>query len=361
MAGCGADKPEQAAKAAEVVADVEVYVVPAVDSSATRPLTVASTLAVEREADLLAQDEGRLMEVMADLGQRVKQGELLAKLDATRLRKQIEQDRAEARTLEAGAKQAEVLRQAAEVELQRQSELRKEGLGSLRDYDRARFNLEAYKIEVVKATAEFDRAKAKAEDDEIRLARMDIRAPFDGIVSRRYARVGQSLLRDEKILRLTELRPLLVRFTVPESARHATQAGAVVEVFPADASSSASKARVVRTSMVVDAASGSLECTAQLVEPIAEGLVPGMAVDVRIPGATPMSAGPTVPAAALRRSAEDRADIFVVVGDRLQKRSVKTGHETAAGVQVLSGVSGGERIVARLSGQLQDGMAVRIR
>ncbi len=361
MAGCGADKPEQAAKAAEVVADVEVYVVPVVDSFAARPLTVASTLAVEREADLLAQDEGRLMEVMADLGQRVKQGELLAKLDATRLRKQIEQDRAEARTLEAGAKQAEVMRQAAEVELQRQSELRKEGLGSLRDYDRARFNLEAYKIEIVKATAEFDRAKAKAEDDEIRLARMDIRAPFDGIVSRRYARVGQSLLRDEKILRLTELHPLLVRFTVPESARHATQTGAMVEVFPADASSSASKARVVRTSMVVDAASGSLECTAQLVEPVAVGLVPGMAVDVRIPGATPMSAGPTLPAAALRRSAEDRADIFVVVGDRLQKRSVKTGRETAAGVQVLSGLSGGERIVSRISAQLQDGMAVRIR
>lgn len=361
LAGCGAEKPEQGAKAAEVIADVEVYVVPAMDSSVARPLTVASSLAVEREADLIAQEDGRLMEVMGDLGQRVKQGELLARLDASRLRKQTEQDRAEARMLEAGAKQAEVLRQGAEVELQRQSELRKEGLGSLRDYDRARFSLEAYKIEVVKATAEYDRAKAKVEDDEIRLSRMDLRAPFEGIVSRRYARVGQSLLHDEKVLRLTELRPLLVRFSVPESARHAAQTGALVEVFPTDASSGASKARVVRTSMVVDAASGALECTAQLVEPVAQGLVPGMAVDVRIPGATPMSAGPTVPAAALRRTAEDRADVFVVVGDRVQKRSVKIGRETGAGVQVLSGVSGGERIVARLSDTLRDGMAVRIR
>lgn len=363
LAGCSAEKPPQTPqRGAEDVADVEVYVVPALDSSATRPLTVASTLAVEREADLIAQEEGRLMEVLADLGQRVKQGELLAKLDASRLRKQIDQDRAESRMIEAGAKQADVLRQGAEVELQRQGELRKEGLGSMRDYDRARFNLEAMKHEVVKAAAEFERAQAKVEDDEIRLARMDLRAPFDGIVSRRYARVGQSLLRDEKVLRLTELRPLLVRFTVPESARHAAATGAVVEVFPADASVGASKARVVRTSMVVDAASGSLECTAQLVEPVAAGLVPGMAVDVRIPGAIPQGGtGVIVPAAALRRTTEDRADLFVVLGDRLQKRSVKTGRETASGVQVLSGVFGGERIVARLADKLQDGMPVRVR
>jgi RND family efflux transporter MFP subunit len=362
LSGCSTDKPPQTAKAAEAVADVEVYVVPAVDSSAARPLTVASTLAVEREADLIAQEEGRLMEVMADLGQRVKQNELLARLDASRLRKQIEQDRAEARMLEASAKQAEVQRQAAEVELQQQAELRKEGLGSLRDFDRARFSLESYKVEIVKAAADFERAKAKLEDGEIRLARMDIRAPFDGIISRRYARVGQSLLRDEKVLRLTELRPLLVRFTVPESARHAAATGAMVDVFPTDAAAGPSKARVVRTSMVVDAASGSLECTAQLTEPVAGGLVPGMAVDVRIPGAIPKAgAGVTVPSAALHRTGEDRADVFVVLGDRLQKRSVKIGHESAFGVQVLSGFSGGERIVARFSEKLQDGMPVRTR
>ncbi|MCL5287978.1 MAG: efflux RND transporter periplasmic adaptor subunit [Acidobacteria bacterium] len=361
LSGCSTEKPQQPAKASEAVADVEVFVVPAADSAAVRPLTVASTLAVEREADLIAQEEGRLLEVTADMGQRVKQGELLARLDASRLRKQLEQDRAEARMLEATAKQAEVLRQAAEVELQRQSELRKEGLGSMRDFDRARFSLESYKVEIVKAAADFERAKAKVEDGEIRLSRMDIRAPFDGIVSRRYARVGQSMLRDEKVLRLTELRPLLVRFTVPESARHAAASGAVVEVFPADAAASAAKARVVRTSMVVDASSGSLECTAQLVEPVPAGLVPGMAVDVRVPGATPASAAPTVPASALRRTTEDRADLFVIAGDRLQKRNVKIGRESASGVQVLSGISGGERIVARVTDKLQDGMAVRVR
>ena len=361
LAGCSAENPQQSAKAAEAVAEVEVYLVPSPDASAARPLTVASTLAVEHEADLIAQEEGRLIEVLADLGQHVKQGEVIARLDATRLRKQVEQDRAEAKMLEAAAKQAEILRQGAEVELQRQGELSKAELGSQRDYDHARVNLEAAKIEIVKAAAEADRARAKVEEGEIRLSRMDIRAPFDGIVSRRYARVGQSLLQNEKVLRLTEVRPLLVRFTVPETARRAAMTGALVDVLPADSAAGSSKARVIRTSMIVDAASGSTECTAQLVEPVPEGLVPGMAVDVRIPLATHAAAGAIVPENALRRTGEDRADVFLVIGDRLQKRSVRTGRESAAGVQVLSGLSGGERIVARLAGNLQDGMTVRVR
>jgi RND family efflux transporter MFP subunit len=362
LAACGGEPQQPAAKAADVVAEVEIYVVPAPDSASAAPLTVSSTLAVEHEADLLAYEDGQLEQVLADLGQKVKKGEVLARLDATRLRNQIEQDKAQVQLEQASADQAEVLRQGAEVELQRQAELRKEGLGSQRDYDRARFSLQAYRQEIEKAKAALEQAKAKLQDDQIRLSRMDLRAPFDGIVSRRYARTGQMLLHDEKVLRVTELRPLLVRFTVPESARHAAATGAEVQVFPSDPAAGAARARVVRTSQVVDASSGSLECTAQLIEPVAEGLVPGMAVDVRVPTA-PQKSAPTlvVPAAALRRTGEGSADLFAVQGDRLQRRSVKLGRETALGVQVLSGVVPGDRIVARVSDNLRDGMPARVR
>jgi len=111
----------------------------------------------------------------------------------------------------------------------------------------------------------------------------------------------------------------------------------------------------------VDAASGSLECTAQLVEPLPENLVPGMAVDVRLPGAVQGAGDLVLPAAALRNRTETSAEVFVVQGERLQKRSVKTGRETAAGVQVLSGVAPGERIVARTTDNLKDAMLARVR
>jgi RND family efflux transporter MFP subunit len=359
LAGCG-QQPSGAGGAAPP--EVEVTVLAATEST-PRGFATQSTLMVEHETDLLAEEEGRLLEVLVDQGRRVRKGELLARMDDARLRKTVEQDRAEAQRVEVHARQASVLREAAEVELQRQTELRKEGLGSMRDYDRARFNLEAMKQEVEKARFEYEAVRARLEQDEIRLGKLQIRAPYDGIVSRRYAREGQFLPVNERILRVTELRPLLVRFTVPESIRRMAVEGRTVEIKPADEAAGAAMARVIRTGFVVDAASGSVECTAQMLEPLSDAFVPGMSVEVRIPDAPVSSAekGFLVPHSAVRRTGAGQGSIFIVRGDKLEKRDVRLGAESSAGVRVLSGVSAGDRVVLSAGGNLQDGMLVRIR
>jgi RND family efflux transporter MFP subunit len=359
LGGCGPSKTQGTPAAAEAAPEVEVYLVAPADKAGARVHTALSTLAVEREADLLAEEEGNLTEVLADQGQRVSKGQVLARQDDSRVRKELEQDRAEMQRLEAHSREAQVLREAAEVELQRQTELHNEGLGSRRDYDRARFNLEAMRHEVEKARLDYERAKARVEGGELRISRMQFRAPFDGIVARRYARTGQFLLRNEKVLRVTELRPLVVRFTVPERLRGAAETGAAVEVVTEGAAGTV-RARVVRTSYVVDAASGSVECVAQLVEPVPAALVPGMSVEVRV-AAGGVPAALWVPASAVRRGADGMGEVFAVSGDRLARRVVKLGRETPGGVQVLSGVAPGDRIVARVTDNLQDGMTVRAR
>ncbi len=359
LGACTGEKP---ATPAENLPEVEVYTVSATASTAGGAYTVPSTLAVEHEADLLAEEQGPLIEVLADEGRRVKRGQALARLDDSDVRKQVEQDRAAMQALETQAREAVVLRQASEVELGRQSDLRKEGLGTQRDYDRARFNLEAMRHEVEKAQFDLAKAKAKFEGDELRLSRMRIKAPFDGIVSRRYARVGEMLLRGQKVLRVTELRPLLVHFTVPESLRRAAETGAVVEIFPADQSAAGVRARVIRTGYVVDPASGSVECIARLLDPAPGNLVPGMAVEVKVAAKTPTStAAVWIPRAAVRGAADGNAEVFTVKSDHLQRRPVKLGRETVASVQVLGGISPGDKIVAQATENLRDGMTVRVR
>jgi membrane fusion protein (multidrug efflux system) len=359
LCGCGEQRTAESASTANSPVEVDVFVV----SGASSSYVASSTLTVEHEADLLTEEPARLMNVQADQGQRVRRGQVLAQLDDSDVRKQFEGDRAAMQSAEVQSRESVVIRQAAEVELQRQGELRKEGLGSQREYDRARFNLDAMRQEVDKYAFDLERAKARAAADEIRLGRMQIRAPFDGIVSRRYARVGQSLLKDDKVLRLTELRPLLVRFTVPEALRRAVGAGATVEVVPADQAAAPARARVMRTGYVVDAASGSVECVARLVDPVPATLVPGMGVEVKVAGAaaTASSGALWIPRAAVRRGADGNADVFVLKADRLQRRSVKLGREAEATVQVLSGLATGDRIVAQTRDGLQDGMAVRAR
>jgi RND family efflux transporter MFP subunit len=360
FSGCSGMKSAKSANAG-APPDVEVYTAPTNVPSAGEGYTVPSTLAVEHEADLLAEAQGRLTQVLADEGRRVKRGQVLAQLDDFDVRRQYEQDRAEMQSAEVQSREVVVLRQSAEVELGRQSDLRKEGLGTQRDYDRARFNLEAMRHEVEKAKFELEKAKAKVAADEIRLSRMRLKAPFDGIVSRRYARVGETLMKDQKILRLTELHPLLVRFAVPESLRRAVETGAVVEVFPADQSTVGIKARVIRTGYVVDPGSGSVGCIAQLLDPPAS-LVPGMSTEVKIAAKLPASAASLwIPRSAVRGAAGGGAEVFAVKSNRLERRSVKLGRETTASVQILGGISAGDKIVVQVSDQLQEGMTVRVR
>ncbi len=361
LSGCGKGSAEP--QAANTAAPwIETIVVSGERVDASQTYSASSSLSVEHEADLLAEDEGRLTEVLADQGQRVRRGQLLARLDDSRLRKQHDEHRAEMQRVEAQAKQTTVMIQAAEVELQRQSELFKEKLGSQRDYDRARFSLEATRQEAEKGKHDWERARARVEADELSISRMALRSPFDGIVSRRYARTGELLLADAKVLRVTELRPLLVRFTVPEPLRQAAQEGAVLEVAPADSNAPGVKARVIRTGYVVDAASGAVECTARLVEPVPDSLVPGMAVEVKIPGAGGVAQSVAwIPRTAVRRTAGGAGEIFAVQGDKLRKRSVRLGRETESIVQVTGGLNPGEKIAAQFSDKLQDGMAVRVR
>lgn len=362
FSACGSEKTTQSANAVEP-REVEVYTVSANPApSGAAPAVVPSTLTVEHEADLLAEEQGRLISVPADEGRRVRKGQVLAQLDDSDVRKQFEQDRAEMQSAEVNGRQAAILRQSAEVELGRQSDLRKEGLGTQRDYDRARFNLEAMRQEIEKARFDLEKARAKVARDELRLSRMQIKAPFDGIVSRRYARVGETLLKDQKVLRLTELRPLLVRFTVPESLRSSAQTGSVVEVFPLDQPGAGIRAHVLRTGYVVDAASGSVDCVARLLEPVPASLVPGMSVEVKLAGKARESAAALwIPRTAVRGAADGTAMVFQVKSDRLQQRPVKLGRETLASVQVLGGISAGDKIVAQASEDLREGMAVRVR
>src|SRR5262249_5538213 len=156
--------------------------------------------------------------------------------------------------------------------------------------------------------------------------------------------------------------PLLVRFTVPESLRSSAQTGSVVEVFPLDQPGDGIRAHVLRTGYVVDAASGSVDCVARLLEPVPARLVPGMSVEVKLAGqAREPAAALWIPRTAVRGAADGTAMVFQVKSDRLQQRPVKLGRETLASVQVLGGISAGDKIVAQASEDLREGMAVRVR
>jgi membrane fusion protein (multidrug efflux system) len=167
--------------------------------------------------------------------------------------------------------------------------MNKLGLNSQADLEEAEFRAQGARFDLESWRAVVERTRADIRVQELELEKTRLRAPFDGVVARRYIRVGQNVLKDEKCFRFSQLAPLQVRFLVPETSAQHPRPGDEVRVALAGDAQRAFPARILKVSPTVDAASGSFEVTAQLSGGDLGGLRPGMAVRVVWPpgGSTP--------------------------------------------------------------------------
>ncbi len=123
----------------------------------------------------------------------------------------------------------------------------------------------------VVAPAEYDealyahrRAQAELKRAELELSRTRVRAPFAGVVSRRYVRVGELVEDEAPLFRITTMSPLRARLLVPESQAVAFNVGAPVRL--TGAGSQTATARVIIMGQTIDPASGTREVILELSE-----------------------------------------------------------------------------------------------
>ncbi|HMD32374.1 MAG TPA: efflux RND transporter periplasmic adaptor subunit [Candidatus Acidoferrales bacterium] len=250
---------------------------------------IPALLTVEHEVDVVAGRDGLVIDLAVDEGTRVESGGLLARLDPRQVEVQLEQSRADLKISEYNVKYNEAELHANEARLERAQLMFKEGLGSKADLDEAEFKAKgsAYDLESWKANVEKHHAEVHAL--ELELEKTRIRAPFGGVVSRRYVRQGDAVVKGARCFRLSQLSPLLVEFQVPETDSRKPAVDQSVRGTLASDPSHTFEAKITRVSPVVDAASDSYEVTAALVAPSAD-LKPGMAV--RIAWSNPTAPAP---------------------------------------------------------------------
>jgi len=284
-AGCSSQPtPEKVAAAA-----AQPTVIPAPPRAAATALEIPAVLMVEHEVDVVAEHDGEVMELAADEGSKVAAGAILARLDSRMVEARLEQARADLKVAEYNVKYNEAELHANQSRLERAQLMFKEGLGSKADLDTAEFQAKgsAYDLESWKANVEKHHAEVKSLELELQKTRVS--APFAGVVSRRYVRQGDVVAKGTKCFRLSQLSPLLVDFQVPETDAHKPAIAQPVKGTLLSDPGRWFDARITRVSPVVDAASGSYDVTAELVNPAAE-LKPGMAVRIAWP--TPSSPHP---------------------------------------------------------------------
>ena len=216
-----------------------------------------------------------------------------------------------------------------------------------------------------KATAEqyrsaLDTARAGVEAARARKLDRVIRAPFAGVVGLTDVAPGALISPGAPIVTLDDLTTVRVDFEVPDRYLPMLAEGTVIAARPDAWPTEAFQGRIARLDSRIDATTRAITARAEFANPGAR-IKPGMLMRVAIANGARQSLA--VPEAAVQFEG-DQAYVFVITprGDSVsaRKQAVQTGSTEAGYVEITSGLSAGDKVVADGLNRIQDGQPVKV-
>lgn len=355
---------------------VNVEVVSPTRDDIVRTISLPTSVEADQQAKLYSKVSGYLESISVDIGDRVRDGQLLAKIDVP----EIVNQHSEA---EAGLAVAEADRSRTKAELDSaaaQSKLQELTYDRLKAVRTAQPDVLAQQ-EVDEAMTESEVAAARVEEIVGRILQIDskinqlqatvqrletmlgfaeIRAPFDGVVTERFVDPGALLQAAtsndsaQPILTVAKVDKVRLAIDVPESeaphVRVSSGATIMIDAMPGKQF----QGSVSRFSRSLNPATRTMRAEIDLAN--AEGLLPGMfgratlTLEIR-------SGAVTVPAEALHAEG-DRSFVYQAVGGRARRVDVETLPGDGIDIEVIAGLDGGERIIVAAREPLSDGATV---
>jgi len=340
MAACGGaaesrEAPEQErAGEAGFARVINVEVTPIEASRFIEQIRLTGTVRADRDVTVSAEESGRVVEVLAEKGDVVVEGDPLVRLDAELLEAQVEQ--------------AEARASLAEETWQRRRRLWEEDqVGTELAYLEARANARE--------------SAASLRNLRERLARTVIRAPFDGVIEDRLVEQGSLVAPGAPVARILDLDPMEVVAGVPERYAADVRRGATVQVSVDALPDGTFEGRVGFVGSTVDPQSRTFPVEVTLPDR-SRVLKPEMVADVRVERGA-IDGALVAPQESVVR-VEDGYVVFVVEGaageERAVAREVVVRASQANRVVLEGDVSAGDRLVVVGQQLLADGDRVQI-
>ncbi|MGH0035144.1 MAG: efflux RND transporter periplasmic adaptor subunit [Myxococcota bacterium] len=328
-------------EAAEVAAP-RVVVAPVATRDLDERILASGELLAVHQAEIAAEIDGRVTELLVEEGDPVSEGTPLLRIDPER--RELELADARAQVAEVSSTRSEAAREHGRIQ-----KLEARGAASASQLDAAETALQA-------ASSRLQAAEARLGVAERALRDATVTAPFAGVVARRPVDRGEYVRPGQMLLELVALDPIEVEFHLSEadSSRVALDQPVAVGVAPHPGETF--QARVTMISPTIDPTSRTLRVKAVLANPGVR-LRPGLFARADL-GVAHRVGVPMIPEEAVLQRAEGPVVFALVADSRVERRRIEVGRHHGGEVEVLSGLGEGDWVAIRGHTRLLDGAVV---
>ena len=361
-------------------ADVKVAPVTAKTTGPAGGATVLNAsgyVTARRRATVSSKVTGKVLEVFIEEGQAVREGQVLARLDDSQTRAALGVAEAQLAAARKSAAQDEARLKEAELNLERRQRLMKEQVVGKAEVDTAQADVDSLKARIAYAHEQIGVAESQVNMQRTEMNDMVVRAPFSGIAISKDAQPGEMIspvsagggFTRTGIGTIVDMSSLEIEVDVNESYINRVKPGQKVEAVLDAYPDWRIPAHVITTVPTADRQKATVRvrigfAAAPKLDP---RILPDMGVKVSFlreeEGPKPAAAAAatvSVPKNAVK-VVDGSSIVFVVKEDRVERRAIRAGLETGDEVEVVSGLTAGERVVVDAPPQLKDGDRVKVR
>ena len=344
-------------------------VVTAYPSQQYAQLTASGYVVAQRRAAVASKATGRLLWLGVREGSQVKQGEVLAKLDASDVQAAIAQAQAAVRQAEAGVAQATVELVNADSEYKRAQGLKAQGFLSDQAVESALARVQTAQAAINSAKAGVVLANAQMNVQQVNLSYTEIRAPFDGVVLVKNANVGDIITpfssaagSQGAVVTMADMTTLEVEADVSESNLAKAEVGAPVEITLDALPGLRFRGQVAGRVPTVDRAKATVMTKIRF-EKLDARILPEMSAKVTILSQAVSDADQTAllavnPKAVVER--DGKKQLLRINGEQLDVVTVNLGRNLGDVVEVKGELKSGDRVVLTPADKLVQGSRISV-
>jgi RND family efflux transporter MFP subunit len=337
-------------------------------------LNASGYVTPRRRATIAAKITGRVTGVFFDEGTHVSQGQLLATLDDSDVRRALDSAKADRDASQAAIADFEVQLRNARIQLNRAEQLQKAGVETQEQLDNASTAADSLLAKIALAKSQVASASARIQEAQQAVDNCTIRAPYTGIVVSKDAQVGEMVspisagggFTRTGIATIVDMNSNEIEVDVNESYIARVEPGqavtAVLDAYPDW--QIPSRVRTIIPSADRQKATVKVRISFLKLDP---RILPDMGIKVTFLGAEPdtkssaaSAAAIVIPQSAVRDDAGKKI-VFLVKDDKAERRAVTLGIARGSDTEVTAGLTAGDTVVVKGPANLRDGQSVEVR